>query len=248
MICYLKCFGGGDNLLKRKYVTIWFLAFCLTATLFLGITSSGNNPSTKSIQPYDPWYDLNDDGEIDIVDVVIVALRFGTTGEPINKTALLLELQSRVDFLNEALETRIPKKGYISIPASAFVPESSYVNMRNNGWSLHNDENVTELFFGSVQLPNGANVTNVTFYWLDQGDENMVCRLWRYNQTHNQEMAEMWSSGNPGYGSGSNDAVAFATVDDRQYAYYLEVGIPGESNGHGAYHFQYAVIEYEYPI
>lgn len=213
-------------MLKRKHIVFVALALasCLLGSLFYNtITQAQVEP-----KPYDPWVDINDDGVLDIMDVLEIGIRFGEEGTPINKV--------------------IFKSGNVSVPAAAFVPQSSYVNMMNNGRSLHNDENVTELFFGSIQLSNGANVTNVTFYWWDQGNENMVCRLWRYNQTHNQEMAEMWSSGNPGYGSSQNDAVAFATVDNSQYAYFLEVGIPGESNGHGAYHFQYAVIEYEYPI
>jgi len=54
---------------------------------------------------YDPWLDYNDDGKIDILDIAATAKAYGTTGTPINKTALLLELQSRV----EALEERTPK-------------------------------------------------------------------------------------------------------------------------------------------
>jgi len=54
---------------------------------------------------YDPWLDINDDGTINILDVANVASAYGTSGTPINKTALLLELQSRV----EALEERTPK-------------------------------------------------------------------------------------------------------------------------------------------
>lgn len=49
-----------------------------------------------SVSDYDPWCDINDDGKIDIKDIASVALKFGTTGTPINKTGLLLELQSRM--------------------------------------------------------------------------------------------------------------------------------------------------------
>ena len=74
--------------MKRKHVTLGFLAFCLTATLLVGVTSSVE---------YDPWYDLNDDGDIDIFDLRKVARLYGTSGTPINKTALLLDLQERVE-------------------------------------------------------------------------------------------------------------------------------------------------------
>ena len=49
---------------------------------------------------YDPWVDLNDDGAIDIYDAITLANHFGTTGTPINKTDLLLQLLNRLDQLN----------------------------------------------------------------------------------------------------------------------------------------------------
>lgn len=52
---------------------------------------------------YDPWVDLNDDGKIDGKDIANVAARFGTLGTPINKTALLLEILSRIDQLNSTI-------------------------------------------------------------------------------------------------------------------------------------------------
>ena len=92
---------GGDIVTTKKDLVIVVLAtFCLTATLFM-ILPTQSSPDNG----YDPWADLNDDGVINILDISNVALRFGTSGEAINKTALLLELQSRV----EALEERTPK-------------------------------------------------------------------------------------------------------------------------------------------
>ena len=83
-------------MLKRKYLLMCFLAFCLTVTLFIGATSS---------VPYDPWRDIDENGVINILDILGLAVMFGEEGTPINKTALLLELQSMVGYLNEALET-----------------------------------------------------------------------------------------------------------------------------------------------
>jgi hypothetical protein len=58
---------------KRKHAILGLLTFCLTATLLVGVTSSAG---------YDPWCDVNDDGIIDIVDIVSLAIRFGEEGEP----------------------------------------------------------------------------------------------------------------------------------------------------------------------
>lgn len=167
-------------------------------------------------------------------------------GVPFDKIwEALTGLQTDVDSLN----TRMPKKGNISISAAAFVAQYSTVDFGIHSWetlALSHAESCTVYFYGSVQLPNGAKVKKVTSYWWDMGDENIVCRLKRYNQTQNQEMAQIWSSGDPGHGSSHDDTIALATVDNSQYAYYLEVGIPGEQNGHGLYYFKYATIEYEY--
>ena len=102
-------------MLKRKNMIIGFLAFCLIATLFISITTSGkyyqndisNTTSTVPTRTgeYDPWHDINDDGTIDIFDVVSIANAFGTLGTPINKTALLLELQSKVQILEAKVES-----------------------------------------------------------------------------------------------------------------------------------------------
>jgi len=59
---------------------------------------------------YDAWYDLNDDGIIDMTDIGLLCLKYGTTGTPINKTALLLELMEKVENLTarvSLLETTI---------------------------------------------------------------------------------------------------------------------------------------------
>jgi len=75
----------------------------------------------------------------------------------------------------------------------------------------------------------------------------MMFELLRYNQTHNpQTMAWTTSPGEPGNGYSYDDTIAYATVDNSRYAYYLEVSIPN-STSHTDYYFRYAIIEYEYP-
>lgn len=59
--------------MKRDIVITGLLAFCLTATLFMTAT-------TRS-QEYDPWADLNEDGKIDILDIVGLTTIYGTTGD-----------------------------------------------------------------------------------------------------------------------------------------------------------------------
>ena len=80
-----------DNQMKTiKLTSIVFAPLLITSLFLIGVTAS----------EYDPWYDFDDDGDIDIFDIVDIAARYGTTGAPINKTELLLELQARIDTLN----------------------------------------------------------------------------------------------------------------------------------------------------
>lgn len=260
--------------MRKDLIVATLGTFCLTITLFTII------PIRSQTTPeYDPWKDINDDGYIGIDDIVSVAENFGALGTPINKTALLLELQSKVESLNASVlqllsevaslqtelallktdfadlnaslaelqsivETRIPKKGYISVPAAAFVPYNNTFNVKT--WDrLLNYENVTVSFFGSIQLPHGAIVKNVTFYWYDVGEEDLMFRLVRYRQGMGTNMVQVFSSGSPGWGSTSTNSITSPTVDNNLYAYHLYVSIPASSS-HTDYRFNYAVIEYEY--
>jgi hypothetical protein len=94
----------GAIFMVKKDLAIAILAtFCLTSTLFMITTSKSQSGITASNE-YDPWIDTNDDGIIDIFDLAKLALAFGAEGEPLNKTAMLLELQDRADSVDRRLE------------------------------------------------------------------------------------------------------------------------------------------------
>ena len=96
---------------------------------------------TAQTSPYDPWADLDDDGDIDIFDIVDIAGRYGTTGKPFNKTTALLEIQANIAIINAIIVARIPQSEIISIPAAAFVPAGPSVSVDewlNTGNSIHN--------------------------------------------------------------------------------------------------------------
>jgi hypothetical protein len=81
---------------KKDLIIVALATFCLTATLFM-IRPTKSNPGAGE---YDPWMDLDDNGKINILDAIDLSNVYGTSGTPINKTELLLELQARIDSLN----------------------------------------------------------------------------------------------------------------------------------------------------
>jgi len=189
---------------------------------------------------------VNDDGIIDIVDIVSLAIRFGEEGTPINKTELLLELQDRIDSLNLTLETRVPQKGNISVSATEFTPQSqehNYTKWINALVNVNTNEYTS--FYADVQLPHGATLTNVTFYWYDYGTDFIMCGLARCNEFHTQYIARADSPSTeaPGNSFSYDDILNYATVDNNNYAYVLHVNLPWEFN---TYRFKLARIEWEY--
>jgi hypothetical protein len=84
--------------MKRNMIIAIMITFCFAATLFMVI------PIRSANQPYDPWIDYNDDGKINLQDLVLLANSYGTSGAPINKTAIILDLQSRVSALEAQTE------------------------------------------------------------------------------------------------------------------------------------------------
>jgi hypothetical protein len=73
---------GGDTMATRKDLIIAVLAtFCLTTTLFM-IIPTRSSPTTSQLGVYDPWVDIDGDGQITIYDVVGVTKSYGATGDP----------------------------------------------------------------------------------------------------------------------------------------------------------------------
>jgi hypothetical protein len=73
---------------KKDLVIAILATFCLTLTLFVVIPT--RSASTAYVPgPYNPWADIDDDGRISLYDAVILLYSYGSQGTPINKTALL---------------------------------------------------------------------------------------------------------------------------------------------------------------
>jgi len=232
------------------------------ASLFLvNTTTSVANLATSK---YDIWLDLNDDGEINIFDVVMVASAYGTTGTPFNKTAALLELQQDIAEHDVAIgnlvkavgniEVRLPQTGMISISAAAFGCDDNpllHGSAYNTGVIITNMNLTMDAYFSApVQLPHGVTITRITCYWHDPGDAAVICDLLRMNNTqpHRQIIDTLSSPGvaGPGHGSTVSTTTNYATIDNT-YQYCLSALIPPKSvNPAGFYWLKYVIIEYQY--
>ena len=135
------------------------------------------------------------------------------------------------------------RTGYISISAGDFEPRYSSYDYLNTGLSLHNNDNNSDFYYTSPQLPHGATITNVTFYWNDTSSiRGGRCALTRHDFNWNQDsMVNIWSDGDSGAGSTYDNSISYATIDNSQYGYFLLWVLQDiDVIGHGV------VIEYTY--
>jgi len=137
--------------------------------------------------------------------------------------------------------------GYVSIPATAFGPKEDGYNFLRSGNIRAYD--ATSRYYGApVQLPHGATVTRMTYYFYDHvvgDDTNTTLYRSTYTTGAATAMASASSSGTPGSSSAFDDMIDHATVDNMQYGYYLWLDL--SAGGHGTSLMAYGVvIEYTY--
>lgn len=135
------------------------LAICLVSAL---LYTSGTITGRSEEKQYDPWVDLNDDGVVDIQDLVKIISLYGTHGTAINKTELLLELMSEIDSLNATLMELESTVNYLNTTVININETVAYLNSTqglgvpdyDSGWRgisagqaiwLQHDLNTTEL-------------------------------------------------------------------------------------------------------
>jgi hypothetical protein len=200
--------------------------------------------------------DLNDDGEINIFDVVMIAMAYGSSGKPFNKTAALLELQTKVSVIEATISARLPQVDFLSIPAAAFTSEGEPPlngERYNVGNALHMLEDdywpSWADFYAPVQLPSGVTITRFSSYWWDNGESAIGCELRRHMQGSGIDLlatANSPQASGPGYGVTSDFTIDYPTIDN-QYQYYINVSLPPRPDGFpNDYSFFYALILYEY--
>jgi hypothetical protein len=247
--------------LRRDVLVAVLVTFCITSVLF-AVKPIGSQTTFQ----YDPWADLNDDGIIDIFDLVNLANKYGTTGDPVNKTALLYnvnatltELLSRIDQLNATLtelqskvsklETLLPPKKIRILPIDLSPIDNGQQYDKIPSGMLGGGT-----FYASIMLPNGAIVKNMSAVVYDglSGSYQIKMELVRMQKAPpkvpysvNTLASIIFSDpGAPGVLVKFDDTIDYPIIDNENYAYYIEVWFEVYNTN---YELRWIEIEYEYP-
>ena len=147
----------------------------------------------------------------------------------------------------------MPQQGNISIPFSAFVASYNDDVDYSYGYGLRNYDTTSIVVYAPVQLPQGATITNGTFYFYDNDADYFYFYLERGTLTDQWDVIDYIDdtpgSDTPGFDYISFDSInpSYAVVDNDNYYYYLEMKLPYSSTSASYYRFYYALIEYELP-
>ena len=116
---------------------------------------------------------------------------------------------------------------YISIPAAAFRPQEDGYDFRNIGTQVINNDGDSDQYNAQVQLPHGATVTKITFYYSDNSSSDASVSLRRTSITSggSTTMASITSQGS-GLGHTETTAIDPDTIDNSSAAYYLSLLLP----------------------
>lgn len=140
--------------------------------------------------------------------------------------------------------------GFVMVHPTAFIPMHSYWEYSIGiGGSLYNPGAGTSYYEAAVNLPNGAKITKVVVYYYDNSTQNMWVILAGINMDDSSLpiLAFLETSG-----AAANNRVMESTsispdiIDNQSYAYWLEVGIPG--NQSSSLSIRGIRIDYLYPV
>ena len=118
--------------------------------------------------------------------------------------------------------------GQVSVPAGAFRPQFHGYDFTNDGNNVFNHTDSTQYWIAPVQLPRGATVTKLTFYWADRSSVfNLRADLDRasWDSQNPVNMATAFSSGSSGWGSTETTDITVPVIESG-YGYYLQVTLP----------------------
>ena len=137
----------------------------------------------------------------------------------------------RVDY---TLPAEQPEDEYLDIAPATFVPYSEGLAFRNEGWRLDHYNlggGPIAHFQAPVLLPDGATVEEAKFYYFDQETSvNAEAHLHRTDLAGSWDpalaMADLYSSGDSGWGSDSALVSRYSTIQNSNNAYWVYYALP----------------------
>jgi hypothetical protein len=116
-----------------------------------------------------------------------------------------------------------PKRSYLSVPAAAFQPLRSDTAYENWGSHVYPTGGEELVFMAPVELPYGAKIVGMEFFYEDTSTHAMYASLnWYAIGTYEHEMAIVWSYG-PGNNSTYTPDINDSTVDNEHRFYFLQL-------------------------
>jgi len=140
------------------------------------------------------------------------------------------DLRASGDLVARSVRYISPRTHYLSLSAPDFIPNTNccgyrMVNGQQPGLQVYSKSAIDGLV-AAVHLPDGARVTRLTGYWHDTDKvRDLRMLLIKVDLTNGDRvlLAEVVSSGTPGYQNASDLFITNATVRNQTAAYYIKV-------------------------
>ncbi len=158
--------------------------------------------------------------------------------DPVNK----LEVNGDISAVNFKFSN--PKTYYYAVPPASFSASRIALGESGDLWvesstmsptsTIHSNMNINE-FVAPVNLPDGANITSVTYWGIDNSATgNLQFSLRRRLHFGNvyEVLNQASSSGNPGDFTANNPVINFSGIANNDYNYTIYVVCPPGSEGY----------------
>jgi len=130
------------------------------------------------------------------------------------------------------------KTGYLSVPPAVFTAESGGANYLNTGHSIGSSDLFSpQDFYAPVNLPHGSVVTQLVTFWYDESVHDATLSL-RVRPLTNACAASVFSDmgsvlttwNSPARQSRADTTISYATIDNVNCTYFLELTLPPVSD------------------
>lgn len=122
--------------------------------------------------------------------------------------------------------------GFHAESAFAFRPYDPGPNYSYSGAELYNPTGQDRAYEAPVSLPNGATITKLVAYYYDNAasDLHVAMAHIALDGSGTANMATVNPGGQPGYTHVETTSISYATVDQQNYSYVVQVTLPATFN------------------